>query len=218
MADRSLSQTLARAAEQVGGLCATTVEVVKAQLAKDGSRLGAGLALFAVALVAALGSIPLLVLSLVWGLCELGLLPWAAHLVAAAASLLAAALLALAGKSVVKKAAASLGQSAQTVKDSLAALKGVPRPDAAADREGGRAAAPQPASPQPASPQPAAPQPAASQPASPQPAASQPAAPQPAAPQPAVPPAGADAGRTRAASSTGAADERNRDGGGADAR
>ncbi|MDR3360634.1 MAG: phage holin family protein [Bifidobacteriaceae bacterium] len=124
MAERSLGETLSRAATQIEALGRTTAAVVKAHLSKDGARIGVSLALFAAALVAVIGMVPLLTLALVWGLVDLGLRPWAAHLITAGVALAVAFGLALAGKALVKKAGSSLGQSAAAVKGSLAALRG----------------------------------------------------------------------------------------------
>ncbi|MDR2348661.1 MAG: phage holin family protein [Bifidobacteriaceae bacterium] len=138
MADQPLSETLRRACEQVATLSRTTVELVKGQLSRDRAKIGAGAGLFAVALVLALGVIPLLVLALVWGLVEAGLPAYVAYLITAAAALLLAALAALAGRAIIKQAAASVGETVAAVKESLAALRGTPEPppEAAADPAG----------------------------------------------------------------------------------
>ncbi|MDR2382170.1 MAG: phage holin family protein [Bifidobacteriaceae bacterium] len=128
MAEQGLGATLRRAAEQVSGLAKITGEVVKAQLAKDGTRLGVGLALIALAAVFLLGVVPLLVFALVWGLVQLGLQPWAAYLITAGLVLVLGAILALAGRSLLKRAAGAISETTETIKGSIAALGGTPAP------------------------------------------------------------------------------------------
>jgi hypothetical protein len=134
MATNNLGATVAEAFKEIGALGRATVELIKARLSQDGTRLGLGLALLACALVAILGLPPLVVLAFVWGLIALGIWPWAAYLIAAGLSLILAAGLAVAGRSILKKAAASLGQTAHLVKGSLDALKGVPDRTGEGDR------------------------------------------------------------------------------------
>ncbi|MDR1189330.1 MAG: phage holin family protein [Bifidobacteriaceae bacterium] len=132
MAKSTLGAAASEALTQVRALSRTTADLVKAQLSQDGTRLGAGVALLGGALVTALGVVPLLVLAIVWGLIALGVWPWAAYLITAGVVLVAAAGLAAAGRSLLKRAAASIGRTTAMVKDSLDALKGEadgPRPD-----------------------------------------------------------------------------------------
>jgi hypothetical protein len=124
MAKNALGAAISEAIRQVGALYRTTVELAKAQLSKDGSRLGLGIALLGCALVAILGVVPLLVLAFVWGLIALGIWPWAAYLIAAGAGLVAAAGLVAVGSSILKRAATSIGRTTAMIKDSLGALKG----------------------------------------------------------------------------------------------
>ncbi|MDR1633979.1 MAG: phage holin family protein [Bifidobacteriaceae bacterium] len=126
MAKNKLGAAIAEALSQVGALYRATVELAKAQLSKEGSRLGLGLALIVAALVAVAGVTPLLVLAFVWGLIALGIWPWAAYLIAAGVALVAAAGLAVAGRALLKKASAAIGQTTDMIKASLDALKGEP--------------------------------------------------------------------------------------------
>jgi hypothetical protein len=128
MAEQNLIDTFAHALRQIGDLFRTTVSVVKAQLRQDGAKLGTGLALMACALVFLLGVIPLLVLALVQGLIELEIPPWAAYLIVAGAVVLIATGLAAAGRLLIKRAAASLGETAGLVKGSITSLGGTPPP------------------------------------------------------------------------------------------
>ncbi|MDR2565219.1 MAG: phage holin family protein [Bifidobacteriaceae bacterium] len=126
MAKNKLGVAIAEALSQIGALYRTTVELAKAQLSKDGTRLGMGLALLVAALVAIAALVPLLVLAFVWGLIALGIWPWAAYLITAGVALVVAAGLAVAGRALLKKAAASIGATTSMIKDSLGTLKGEP--------------------------------------------------------------------------------------------
>lgn len=131
MANNGLGAVISEAFAQIGALKRLTVEAAKAQLSKDGARLGGGIALIVGAIVAVAGIVPLLVLAFVWGLVALGVWIWAAHLIAAAAGLVLAAGLAVAGRSMLKKAGASISRAAGMIKDSVGALTGAADPTAA---------------------------------------------------------------------------------------
>ncbi|MDR1393394.1 MAG: phage holin family protein [Bifidobacteriaceae bacterium] len=128
MANQSLGQTLSQALQQIKQLARTTAAFAKARLSKDGSRLGTGLALLTGALVAVASLVPLLILALVWGLVELDIRPWAAHLITAGLVALAAVALALGSKALLKRVAASIGQTAALISQSVAALGGTKPP------------------------------------------------------------------------------------------
>ncbi|MDR0594739.1 MAG: phage holin family protein [Bifidobacteriaceae bacterium] len=133
MATNTLGGAAAEALREVSALYRTTAELAKAELSRTGVNLGLGLALITGAVAAVAGIVPLLVLAFVWGLVALGIWPWAAYLIAAGVVLLAGAGLAVAGRSLLKRATAAVGRATALIKGSLDALKAEGDPADAGD-------------------------------------------------------------------------------------
>jgi hypothetical protein len=112
--ERTLGQLVAEASRDLSTIVRYEVALAKAELKRDVVAGVVGAALFLVAGVVAFLALILLLIAAAYGLVAAGLAPWLSFLVVAAALLLVTAILALVGRSRLKK----IGPPERTVRTS----------------------------------------------------------------------------------------------------
>jgi hypothetical protein len=112
--ERTLGQLVAEASRDLSTIVRYEVALAKAELKRDVVAGVVGAALFLVAGVFAFLALILLLIAAAYGLVAAGLAPWLSFLVVAAALLLVTAILALVGRSRLKK----IGPPERTVRTS----------------------------------------------------------------------------------------------------
>jgi len=130
MSTKPLSTIINDVRTKAGLVAEQTRAAIKTQIKKDGRRIAAGSGMMVAALASVFVIPPLLIAALVLGLVTMGLWPWAACLIVAAAALLLTVGLALAAVAVLMRVGKSAGQTMAQVKDSFAALNGTVQPPA----------------------------------------------------------------------------------------
>jgi hypothetical protein len=124
MASKPLAQVIQGTLAQVSDLVQQTTALIKAQASRDSTKVGVGVAMIVVALVAVAGVPPLLILAFVWGLVAAGLPPWAAYLIAVALALVLTVGCLLVAKANLSKAVKGSKQTTAAIKGSFKALAG----------------------------------------------------------------------------------------------
>lgn len=103
MTERTLGQLVADATADVQEIVRAEIALAKAELAQDAKRGGVAAGMFGAAGYLALLASIVLTIAVGYGLVALGLSPWVAFLVLGVALLLLAGLLALVGRSQIRK-------------------------------------------------------------------------------------------------------------------
>jgi hypothetical protein len=120
--ERTLGQLVAQASDDLSGIVRAEIALAKAELRVDAKNAAAGGGMFGAAGYLALLASILLVIAAAYGLVAAGLSPWLAFLIIAVVLLVLAGLLALIGRSRLRK----LGPPERAIreaKDTIAAVK-----------------------------------------------------------------------------------------------
>jgi Putative Actinobacterial Holin-X, holin superfamily III len=120
--ERTLGQLVAQASDDLSGIVRAEVALAKAELRTDAKNAAVGGGLFGAAGYLGVLATVALVIAAAYGLVAAGLAPWLAFLIVAVVLLLLAGILALVGRSRMRK----LGPPERTIrsaKDTIAAVK-----------------------------------------------------------------------------------------------
>ena len=120
--ERTLGQLVAQASDDLSGIVRAEIALAKAELRVDAKNAAMGGGMFGAAGYLALLATVLLCIAAAYGLVEAGLAPWLAFLIVAVVLLLLAALLALIGRSRLRKLKPP-ERAIQGAKDTIAAVK-----------------------------------------------------------------------------------------------
>ena len=122
MTERTLGQLVADATADVQEIVRAEIALAKAELAQDAKRGGVAAGMFGAAGYLALLASIVLTIAVGYGLVALGLSPWVAFLVLGVALLLLAGLLALVGRSQIRKVRPP-ERAIRSTRQTLAAVK-----------------------------------------------------------------------------------------------
>jgi putative superfamily III holin-X len=127
--ERTLGQLVADASRDLSAIVRSEIALAKAEITRDVQAGVVGAAMFAVAGVFAFLALILLLIAAAYGLVAAGLSPWLAFLIVGGALLLLGLLLALIGKSRLRKITPP-ERTIRTSKETVATLKQRGTPDA----------------------------------------------------------------------------------------
>ena len=119
--ERTLGQLVAQASDDLSGIVRAEIALAKAELRVDAKNAALGGGMFGAAGYLGLLASILLVIAAAYGLVAAGLSPWLAFLIVSVALLVVAGILALIGRSRVRK----LGPPERTIRNAQATIQAV---------------------------------------------------------------------------------------------
>ena len=120
--ERTLGQLVAQASDDLSGIIRAEIALAKAELREDAKNVAAGGGLFGAAGYLGLLATVTLVITIAYALVAAGLKAWAAFLIVTVGLLLIAALLALVGRSRIRKVTPP-ERTIRSTKEAIAAVK-----------------------------------------------------------------------------------------------
>jgi uncharacterized membrane protein YqjE len=120
--ERTLGQLVAQASDDLSGIIRAEIALAKAELREDAKYAAAGGGLFGAAAYLGLLATVTLVITIAYALVAAGLKAWAAFLIVTVGLLLIAALLALVGRSRIRKVTPP-ERTIRSTKEAIAAVK-----------------------------------------------------------------------------------------------
>jgi hypothetical protein len=121
--ERTIGQLIADVSHDLSAILRSEVALAKAEIQEDVKAVGTGAAMFVVAGVVAFLALILLLIAAAFGLVAAGLAPWLAFLIVALVLLLITAIVALIGRSQLRKAGPP-ERTIRTSRDTVQVLKG----------------------------------------------------------------------------------------------
>jgi hypothetical protein len=121
--ERTLGQLVADATHDISSIIRGEIALAKAEIGADAKKIGAGVAVFAVAAVFAFLALILLLIAAAYGLVAGGLAPWLSFLIVAGVLLVVGAILVLIGVRALRKIKGKPERTIKNAQDTIAAIK-----------------------------------------------------------------------------------------------
>jgi hypothetical protein len=121
--ERTLGQLVADATHDISSIMRGEIALAKAEVGADVKQAGVGAGMFAAAGLLAFLALILLLIAAAYGLVAAGLARWLSFLIVAGVLLLAAAILALAGKSSIRKVRGKPERTIKNAQDTIAVMR-----------------------------------------------------------------------------------------------
>jgi Putative Actinobacterial Holin-X, holin superfamily III len=121
--ERTLGQLVADATHDISSIVRGEIALAKAEIGADAKKVGAGVAVFAVAAVFAFLALILLLIAAAYGLVAWGLAPWLSFLIVAGVLLVVGTIFVLLGMRALRKVKGKPERTIKNAQDTIAAIR-----------------------------------------------------------------------------------------------